>query len=384
MAMLWSNYVSQKNCDMKKFSLLTLTLALLFCNGSFSQNVGIGTNTPQFKLSVHDATHGYIKFSNNTTTDANTTGSFMGAFQNDLYIWNRQQNGNLFFYTDGTRRLTLDSVGRFGVGKWPEEQLDVKGSVRVESPTATGAAAIKMYGGTSSLSYIQFYKDISSPVGMGYLGFSPTADYAVLNRGTSLSVNTTGVGVGTISPEARLHVPFGTDAGYASNGFLMLGQATSTNVVFDNNEILARNNGAAADLFLQHSGGNLILCGNEAGAVGIGIASGASIPAGYLFAVDGKMISEELKVQLSGSWPDYVFKDDYKLKSFDHLRAFIKENSHLPNIPPAVEVEKNGIEVGDMQKRMVEKIEELTLYILELESRIKALETAKQQTNTVK
>ncbi len=52
----------------------------------------------------------------------------------------------------------------------------------------------------------------------------------------------------------------------------------------------------------------------------------------------------------------------------------------MPNIPPAAEVEKNGIEVGDMQKRMIEKIEELTLYILELENRVKKLE----QTNAIK
>jgi hypothetical protein len=113
--------------------------------------------------------------------------------------------------------------------------------------------------------------------------------------------------------------------------------------------------------------------------VGIGVQSGATLPAGYLLAVDGKIISEELKVQLSGSWPDYVFQDNYDLKSFDHLRSYIKENKHLPNIPAAAEVEKNGIEVGDMQRRMVEKIEELTLYILQLEERLKALETLPAQ-----
>jgi hypothetical protein len=119
------------------------------------------------------------------------------------------------------------------------------------------------------------------------------------------------------------------------------------------------------------------MCAGELGGVGIGVNSGASIPVGYMFAVDGKMIAEELKVQLSGSWPDYVFSNDYKLKSYDELRSFIKTNNHLPNIPAAAEVEKNGIEVGDMQKRMMEKIEELTLYILELEKRIKTIEEKK-------
>ena len=347
-----------------------------------AQNVGIGTLTPQFKLSVHDAFFCFIKFSNNTTTENTTSGSFIGAYQNDLYLWNKQPTGNMFFYTDGSKRLTLDSVGRFGIGKWPEDAMDVKGNVRIESPSTTGGAAIKMYGGTTNLSYIQFYKNITSPTAMGYIGFNPTQNYAVIQSGIAVSVSSNGMGVGTVNPEARLHVPFGTDAGLpnTSNGFLMLGLGSSTNVVMDNNEILARNNGAASDLFLQHSAGNLILCGNEQGAVGIGVSSGASIPAGYMLAVDGKIISEELKVQLSGNWPDYVFANNYNLKSFDQLRSFIDANKHLPNIPPAAEVEKNGIEVGDMQKRMIEKIEELTLYILELENRVKKLE----QTNAIK
>ena len=363
---------------MKNYRLLLL-LGYCFINSiaNAQDNVGIGTSNAQFRLSVFHPTHGYIKFSNSTTTESNTTGSFMGAFQNDLYVWNKQPTGNQFFYTDGTRRLTIDSVGRVGVGKWPADMLDVKGAFRVEAPTTTGGAAIKMYGGTNSLSYIQFYKDITTPTAMGYLGFSPTGNYAVLQGlGNNISVASNGVGISTISPESKLHVPYGDDAGLpnTNNGFLMLGTSASTNVVFDNNEIQARNNGAGADLFVQNDAGNVIMCAAEQGAVGIGVNSGASIPAGYMLAVDGKIISEELKVQLSGSWPDYVFADNYNLKSFDHLRSFIRDNKHLPNIPPAAEVEKNGIEVGDMQKRMVEKIEELTLYILELEQRIKKLE----------
>lgn len=364
---------------MKKLSFLLLTVCLLNYSSLFSQNVGIGTNAPQFKLSVHDATHGYIKFSNNTTTEGNTNGSFIGAFGNDLYVWNRQATGNQFFYTDGLRRLTLDSAGRFGIGKWPQETLDIKGDLRLESTTNTTGSILRMYGGATGTSTINFYKDINSPVLGAQLGYSPSSDYFYVSNGTGAYFTPTGMGISTSAPDSKVHIIGGQDAGLgtSTNGYLMLGLANSTNVILDNNEILARNNSAAADLFIQNDAGNVILCAAEQGAVGIGINSGASIPTGYLLAVDGKIISEELKVQLSGSWPDYVFKEDYKLKSFDHLRAFIKEKNHLPNIPPAAEVEKNGIEVGDMQKRMMEKIEELTLYILELESRIKSLETTK-------
>lgn len=359
---------------MKKL-LFTASIFFLFINVG-AQNVGIGTQTPYYKLSIHDDTHGYIGFTNDRTTQVTSAGSYIGAYQYDFYIGNKQKSGNMFFYTDAIRRLTLDSVGRFGIGKWPAEALDVKGAVRIESSTATGVAALKMYGGTSNMSYIQFYKNIYAPTAMGYIGFHPTLNAAIIQSGTTVSIGSKGMSVGSINSEARLQVPAGEDAGLSNtnNGFLMLGFGNATNVVMDNNEILARNNSAAADLFLQHSAGNLILCGNNQGAVSIGLSSGASIPTGYRLAVNGKVITEELKVQLSGNWPDYVFADHYNLKSFDHLRSFIAENKHLPNIPPAAEVEKNGIEVGDMQKRMMEKIEELTLYILELESRVKKLE----------
>jgi hypothetical protein len=173
----------------------------------------------------------------------------------------------------------------------------------------------------------------------------------------------------------KFHISEGVDAGLGDNtsGYMMIGLSNSGNVVFDNNEIMARNNGTGSDLFLQHDGGNLILCGTEQGSVGIGVTSGASIPAGYMLAVDGKIISEELKVQMSGSWPDYVFARDYNLRPLTELRKYIAANKHLPGIPPAAEVEKNGIEVGDMQKRMMEKIEELTLYILQLEKDVAEL-----------
>ena len=91
-------------------------------------------------------------------------------------------------------------------------------------------------------------------------------------------------------------------------------------------------------------------------------------PSGYTLAVTGKVICEELKIQAT-PWADYVFQSDYKLKSFDELRSFIQTNHHLPGIPDAKTVEENGIELGDMQIRMMEKIEELTLYILQLEEK---------------
>lgn len=103
----------------------------------------------------------------------------------------------------------------------------------------------------------------------------------------------------------------------------------------------------------------------------IGTTQASSI---YQLAVDGKMIAEELKIQDSGNWPDYVFAEDYNLMPLDEVEAHIQEKKHLPGIPSAADIEENGIEVGDMQKKMMEKIEELTLHVIELQKRIQELE----------
>lgn len=78
-------------------------------------------------------------------------------------------------------------------------------------------------------------------------------------------------------------------------------------------------------------------------------------------------------------FPDYVFQPDYKLKTFDELRTFINTNKHLPNMPTAVEVEENGADIGEINRLLVEKVEELTLYILELEERVVEVESTDEE-----
>jgi len=77
-------------------------------------------------------------------------------------------------------------------------------------------------------------------------------------------------------------------------------------------------------------------------------------------------------VELNGSWPDYVFAKDYKLMNFSQLREYVSTNNHLPQIPAAAEM-KDGIALGNMNKLLTEKVEELTLYILQLHDEIEQL-----------
>ena len=82
--------------------------------------------------------------------------------------------------------------------------------------------------------------------------------------------------------------------------------------------------------------------------------------------VKGDIHAEEVKVDLSVPGPDYVFKEGYDLKSLEEVQNYINEHGHLPNVPSAKEMEANGIQLGEMNMKLLEKIEELTLYMLEI------------------
>ena len=112
--------------------------------------------------------------------------------------------------------------------------------------------------------------------------------------------------------------------------------------------------------------------------VGDNIGIGTTNTYGYRLAVDGKALMEEVKVQLSENWPDYVFAKDYDLKSLNEVAAYIKENGHLPNIPSAETVSREGISLGQMNARLLEKIEELTLHTISQEKKMT------QQSNQLK
>jgi len=83
---------------------------------------------------------------------------------------------------------------------------------------------------------------------------------------------------------------------------------------------------------------------------------------------DGLVCAKEILVQISGSpcWGDYVFDKDYSLMSLDDLEKFVMENKHLPNFPTAEEIEQRGLNIGEIQSLFVMKLEELTLYLIQL------------------
>lgn len=125
----------------------------------------------------------------------------------------------------------------------------------------------------------------------------------------------------------------------------------------------------------------LEVIGNSKISGKVGIGNVTSFPTNTLYTnynlfVKGGILTDEVRVALSsgGTWADYVFAKDYNLKPLSEVEAFIAKNKHLPNVPSAAQVKEEGINIGDMARIQQEKIEELTLYIIEQNKRIEALE----------
>lgn len=178
----------------------------------------------------------------------------------------------------------------------------------------------------------------------------------------------------------------------SGTGFTVIGTASAGNALYLDSASLASgttyyyrvravnsggfsaySNEASAATLLEGSGSALcssIYCTDD-GNVGIGTQI---VPAGFRLAVNGKMMAEGVKVALQADWPDYVFKKDYQLTDLLALKEYIDTYGHLPNMPSDEEVKKDGIDMEAINVRLLEKIEELSLYLIQVEERLKKLE----------
>lgn len=118
----------------------------------------------------------------------------------------------------------------------------------------------------------------------------------------------------------------------------------------------------------------------DTGKVGIGVDPG-TLSGDYKLAVKGNIVAEEIIVDVS-VFPDFVFEDGYKLPSLDEVENHIKENKHLPDAPSAREVQENGMNMSEMMTLQMKKIEELTLYMIELNKKYSEVVLENQELKT--
>lgn len=172
------------------------------------------------------------------------------------------------------------------------------------------------------------------------------------------------------------------------NHNVAIGESAGFNSLGDGNIYLGKRAG------YYETGSHKIYIGNDSnrtimyGDLATGqILIGKMQPTDYSFQgtrtlnVLGGLLADSVRISLSGNWADYVFKDDYALQPLGELEKFIRINKHLPNIPSAAEVAENGIELGDLQVKLLVKVEELTLYLLQQQ---KQMESQQREINDLK
>ncbi len=215
-----------------------------------------------------------------------------------------------------------------------------------------------------------------------YLGFSHAKyatqeEYAVINAYEFNSATGAGAGKDLILQNTNEgNVFIGANVTKPSEKLEVQGNIkVSNDLIFDNGrslrQALANNTGV-----WQQSTLNTNNIYYKTGLVGIGTDLFPN--ADYQLRVNGKILCKGLKVQATG-WADYVFKPNYQLMNLDSLNTFVQTNQHLPEVPSEKEVlEKEGFELEQMNKLLLQKVEELTLYTIQLHNRLKELEAAKK------
>jgi len=319
-----------------------------FPYGRFIENYGIRFGSP------------------NSTWVLSTKTSFLAGFQPAGEDWG---TGNIYASNKlgiGTTNL-LNGLNLFSLGDFNN------GSIRFGHSGTND--------GVMSLGY-------NSSTGRDALKFSYFPHSSSSGQTDLMTLDVNGnIGIGTPGPIEKLdvngniNVPIGKTIGYAVNA----GQGFT----HDNNALGAYSIGWAFDNWADGRGsggptGNFSGWGglkfftanqprmsiDNSGNVGIGNTA----PDAKL-TVTGLVHAQEVKVTVAAPGPDYVFEKDYKLTSLEEIKNYIDQNKHLPEVPSAKEMEKNGVQLGEMNMLLLKKIEELTLYVIEQNKEFKDLKS---------
>ncbi len=233
--------------------------------------------------------------------------------------------------------LVLHQNGNVGIGITnPLDKLEISGNLKLNGPRDNDELRFESQNGFHRIAFRQ-------------LRF-----YDWDGGGDNLTINNGNVGIGITNPLDKLEI---------SGNLKLNGPRDNDELRFESQNGFHRITFRQLRFYDWDGGGDNLTINN--GKVGIGTTS-----PDMKLTVKGNIHAEEVKIDLNVPAPDYVFKENYDLRTIEELENFIKKYSHLPEIPSAKEFERNGVMQAEMDMNLLKKIEELTLYTIQQEKKI--------------
>lgn len=359
-------------CSADDFILKANNQEAIFLTTNAYVGIGLNNSSPASVLDIIDGTisgnTNHLKIFGNVAGDIQSTGNMNLASGNDAGFSSANNmnvaSGNNMLHTS-TNDMGLTCGGTMnGSAVYDMNLSTVNGNVNL-------LAAYDVYASSAMSTNMVF--DASS------FGASFNIHAGAYSPGTSekVTVRSNGrVGIGTTNPlcklwvqdataaEARVHTVNGVAKTTVSNG--IGGYSFSIDNTVDgighisagNNIINFKNTGSGPSAYPQ---------------VWIGKRPTIAPHDDFQLAVNGKIVAKSIYVTLTGAWADYVFEPDYCLPKLSEVETFYKKNKHLPDVPGAHEVGEKGVDVAEMNTVLLRKVEELTIYMVELQKEVDAL-----------
>ncbi|MCE2896090.1 MAG: hypothetical protein LW721_16790 [Flammeovirgaceae bacterium] len=276
-----------------------------------SGNVGIGTTNPLYRLQVNSNQAGNLRLVSNGSTTPNPTIDIFDNVNGTEFVLS-PSTGKVDMFTYSNHALAL------GTANTERMRIDNNGNVGIGTASPGAKLSFSDLTGSAAADGITWYSP--SPL-----------DYGI----------------------------FKTSGSWNAPNYQQLKLNWATGIILDPGSSYGKS-------FVEVGGGGLRV---TSGNVGIGTTN----PGSFKLAVEGKIWAKEVQVALTNPGPDYVFEPTYNLKPLAEIETYIKENKHLPEVPSAKEMEANGVQLGEMNMLLLKKVEELTLYVIELKKEVAEL-----------